>query len=60
MTVRSRKADAAAVQSSIEPARAKFLKVYGTEPPSVTMDEEKFLPEAPGESTANSVLLQWV
>lgn len=50
MKVRSRKADAAAVESSIEPARAKFLKIYGTEAPSVIMDDEKFLPEAPGRA----------
>ena len=47
VTVRGRKADASAVQSSIEPARAKFAKVYGTEAPSVTMDSDTFLPEAP-------------
>lgn len=47
VTVRSREVDASAVQSSIEPARLKFTKVYGAEAPAVTMDTAVFLPAAP-------------
>jgi ATP synthase (E/31 kDa) subunit len=56
--VQARQVDIQLVNDSLEAAKAKYTKVYGKEPPEVTVDTKNFLPPPP---TAGSELeSRWV
>ncbi len=58
--VRCRQADASMVKEVMEPARKQYTAVYGAEAPTLTLDQESYLPPAPTRDDAPEGTTWWV